>query len=231
MIAAPIPCAAIVSKAAGISSGLEALTMRSSALTLPLAASICSMSRTWNGSAALTSAPIRVAVGIASRKRPRILPAISATAPETPVILPPGRARVATSFDPTGSATPPITIGILSGAAFAASAAGVVTATMTSTFAGDEVRRHPGQSRARPAGLANLELDIALCVAHAPQRLAQQAQGRFRIGVEQHADDGPARRLRARGAATRPPRLPPPHSDHLVGLGEECHRHGEAEGL
>lgn len=50
-----------------------------------------------------------------------------------PVTLPPGLASVATSFDPTGSAATANTIGIERVASFAARAAGVVGAKITST--------------------------------------------------------------------------------------------------
>ena len=53
---------------------------------------------------------------------------------ETPVTLPPGRLRLATSPIWTGSAPAWKTIGTVVVAAFAASAAGVVTATITVTW-------------------------------------------------------------------------------------------------
>ena len=51
----------------------------------------------------------------------------------TPVTLPPGRARLATSPDPTGSDTAKNTIGMDGVARFAASAAGVAQARIRST--------------------------------------------------------------------------------------------------
>ncbi len=52
----------------------------------------------------------------------------------TPVTLPPGRARLATRPDLTGSATLTKTIGIVDVARLAAATAGVPHATMTSTL-------------------------------------------------------------------------------------------------
>ena len=51
----------------------------------------------------------------------------------TPVRLPPGRFRLATSPTSTGSLPIPKTIGIVAVAAFAANAAGVPAATITAT--------------------------------------------------------------------------------------------------
>jgi hypothetical protein len=51
-----------------------------------------------------------------------------------PVRLPPGRAKLATKPVPTGSPTPVKTIGIVEVALFAACAAGVPPATITSTL-------------------------------------------------------------------------------------------------
>jgi hypothetical protein len=53
---------------------------------------------------------------------------------DTPVTLLPGRARLATSPTPTGSAAFSSTMGIVVVACFAANAAGAEWATMTSTL-------------------------------------------------------------------------------------------------
>jgi hypothetical protein len=52
----------------------------------------------------------------------------------TPVMFPPGRARLATSPLPTGSATNVMTMGTVVVAYFAARAAGVLDVTMMSTL-------------------------------------------------------------------------------------------------
>src|SRR5262245_46654292 len=74
--------------------------------------------------AGLTSTATRAALGTRSRKSPSRLVATSATKKLIPVALPPGRARLATRPNLTGSSPTPKTIGIVVVAALAASAAG-----------------------------------------------------------------------------------------------------------
>jgi hypothetical protein len=73
--------------------------------------------------------------GNASRRSSRRLPLNSGDTVVRPVTFPPGCARLATSPAPIGSETLVTTIGIVVVALFAASAAGVLTAKITSTRA------------------------------------------------------------------------------------------------
>src|SRR6185437_14624405 len=79
--------------------------------------------------------PTTFMVGTSWTKRPRSLALRSEVIPLTPVMLPPGRARLATNPDPTGSPTDVMTIGIVEVARRTAITVGVAHATMTSTFA------------------------------------------------------------------------------------------------
>jgi hypothetical protein len=72
--------------------------------------------------------------GIASLSISSRLPLSSAEIKLIPVMFPPGRARLATSPAPTGSAMAAITIGIVRVAFWTAIAVGVVPATMMSTL-------------------------------------------------------------------------------------------------
>ena len=75
----------------------------------------------------------RLAAPTTPRKSSRRLPTISVNWLDRPVILPPGRARLATRPVPRGSATATKTIGMTDVACFAARTGGVPVATMTST--------------------------------------------------------------------------------------------------
>jgi hypothetical protein len=59
---------------------------------------------------------------------------ISSDCNESPVALPPGRARLANTPAPTGSEAMAKTIGIVCEAFFAAMAAAMLSTTITSTF-------------------------------------------------------------------------------------------------
>ena len=61
-------------------------------------------------------------------------PANSGDCKDTPVMLPPGRDKLATKPTPTGSAAPNMTMGVVLVAFFAAWTAGVAEATIRSTF-------------------------------------------------------------------------------------------------
>jgi hypothetical protein len=76
----------------------------------------------------------RCSPGIASRNNSRCLGTSVVRFNDTPVMLPPGRASVATRLLPTASATPASTIGACGLAACIATAAGVVEATIRSSF-------------------------------------------------------------------------------------------------
>ena len=72
--------------------------------------------------------------GSTSRMSSMLLPASSAVAADSPVMLPPGRARLAISPVPSGSPAGAITIGISVVARLAACTAGVSEATIMSTL-------------------------------------------------------------------------------------------------
>jgi hypothetical protein len=85
-------------------------------------------------SAGLTNTAIRAARGKSSRSSPNRFAPSSAVKKFTPVVLPPGRARLATRPSLTGSSATPNTIGIAVVADFAASAAGLLPGVaMTAT--------------------------------------------------------------------------------------------------
>src|SRR5262249_1881760 len=72
--------------------------------------------------------------GTSSRSRSSRLPARSVDRTDSPVTLPPGRARLATSPLPTGSPATENTIGIVAVACFAATISGVPEVTIISTL-------------------------------------------------------------------------------------------------
>src|SRR5262249_44600870 len=101
--------------------------------------------------AGLTSTATRTALGAKSCKSPRRLATSSPKKILTPVALPPGRARLATSPSLTGSSATRKTIGVVVVAALAASAApgtsGAITATRlpTRSVMSDGKRLYPPQ--------------------------------------------------------------------------------------
>ena len=78
--------------------------------------------------------PTRASLGTASLSISSLLVFSSTAKLESPVTLPPGRARLATKPAPTGSAPLAITMGIVGVAFFAANAGGVPETTIRSTF-------------------------------------------------------------------------------------------------
>ena len=78
----------------------------------------------------------------------------------TPVIFPPGRARLVTNPAPTGSPTPAITIGIVAVASFAAAVAGVLVLTMTSTLRRTSSAASAGNRSSLPSEEASLDDEI-----------------------------------------------------------------------
>ena len=80
------------------------------------------------------TSPTRTSFGIASLSISSLFVPSSAVRLETPVTLPPGRARLATRPAPTGSPTFAITMGIVVVALFAANAGAVPVATIRSTL-------------------------------------------------------------------------------------------------
>jgi NitT/TauT family transport system ATP-binding protein len=119
-----------VAKADSISVGLLAckITTRTPRIGAAACTSLVSVS-VWRGLAGLTSTAIVVAVGTNSCSTPRHFAISSTLMIVTPVRLPPGRARLATSPVLTGSGPTRKTIGIVWVAALAASAPGVLPPT------------------------------------------------------------------------------------------------------
>src|SRR5262249_21204341 len=76
----------------------------------------------------------RLAFGTTACSNSTLLTCSSPSKLVTPVTLPPGRARLSTSPEPTGSEGVTMTIGIVAVARLAARIAGVVSAIMTSGF-------------------------------------------------------------------------------------------------
>jgi hypothetical protein len=99
------------------------------------------------------SAATRESFGINSLGNSTRLPCSSGVLWLTPVMFPPGRARLATSPDPTGSATVENTTGTVVVAPFAASAPGVAKATMTSTPSLTRSVARAGRRSWRPSAL------------------------------------------------------------------------------
>jgi hypothetical protein len=74
---------------------------------------------------------------------------------DTPMTFPPGRAKLATSPTPTGSATFTNTMGIVGVACLAARAAGAEWATMTSTLSWTNSATSAGYASFRPCDARN----------------------------------------------------------------------------
>src|SRR5262245_14438603 len=132
-MSAPAFCLAIEPKASSKSS--EDLTMvgRTVSPKLLAAPSITLSEEGWTGLSDTRTA-IRVAVGAKACSNSTPLTCSSFSKLDTPVTLAPGRARLVTSPEPTGSAGPIMTIGMVAVARLAARVPGVVSATMTSGF-------------------------------------------------------------------------------------------------
>ena len=102
---------------------------------------------------------------------------------ESPVILPPGRARLLTKPLPTGSPMAPMTMGIVVVAFCAARVAGVPPVTMTSTFRLYQFRRQVGKALVLvPFGKAPLDhqvlaFDVAE-LAHSPRECTEVCRNR-----------------------------------------------------
>jgi len=92
------------------------------------------MSRSVNGLPTSAKIANRRRPGTISRKSSIRLPAVSGAWPDKPVILPPGRGRLATMPLPTGSPAVANTIGITDVACFAAMVGGVLCVRITSTL-------------------------------------------------------------------------------------------------
>jgi hypothetical protein len=131
------------------------------------------------------SAATRESFGINSLSNSTRLPCSSGVLWLTPVMFPPGRARLATSPDPTGSATVENTTGTVVVAPFAASAPGVAKATMTSTPQFDEVGGESRETFVAPFGPAQLQGHVlAFDVPELGEPLPQRRDVRARPGAE-----------------------------------------------
>ena len=183
--------------------------------------------------------------GSAWLSRSSILGVSSGASDVKPVMLPPGRARLATSPSPTGSDITGTTIGIVRVACWAARACGVAKATMRSTFMRTRsfarlVKRSCLPSADRYSMMNILPLDIAQ-LAHALQEgIARLAKfGRVERCGGQETDARHFRRLlgvrrkrpRQRRAAKKSDELPPLSFNHLISPREKCRRDGQAERL
>ena len=149
----------------------------------------------------------------------------------TPVTLPPGRARLATSPSPTGSATPK-TIGIVAVAAFAATRRNVtrvatITATRRRTRSAASAGSRSFWFSAQRYSIATFS---ALDVAGFLQALAERAQGfaaRVRRCAVEESDHGMPAAARAPRAATSPPR----HPEHREIPAASCPPLGSGDGI
>jgi hypothetical protein len=117
-----------------ISSGVGTLTTLSSSASEGAAALRFSTAFAWYGVGGFHRTTTRVRLGIASLRSCSRLALSSASIIDSPVTFPPGWDRFATKPNPTGSATMAITMGMVDVARRAAWVAGVVSATITSTF-------------------------------------------------------------------------------------------------
>ena len=143
---------------------------------------ICARYGLAKGSVSSANTPIRRAEGANSRISSTLLPATSAPPLDSPVTLPPGRSKLATSPVATGSPAPAITIGISRVACFAANAVGVKNVTMRSTLTTAPAwRRFPtGELASHRPSESSRRRSSGLDVARVPQAVAQRLQERLR---------------------------------------------------
>ena len=126
-----------LAKSASAASTSSAPRTNAGAISMPPtrpASWTCSRKGFVNASAGLASTPTRLTDGNISRNSSTALPAVSGPILDSPVIFPPGRARLDTRPALTGSPTETITIGTVLVACLAAKAQGVKIAAMISTF-------------------------------------------------------------------------------------------------
>ena len=175
--------------------------------------------------------------GINSRISSRVFAANSVEVPETPVMFPPGRARVETNPLATGSPAGAITMGISLVARLAATTAGVREATMMSGLLRTRVCRQFRKEAYLSLRRPNFNLDVtAFDMAKFAQRLAIRPH-QFWVGDKKHSNAGHALlrlriqrtegRLRIEKSRTRAASS----FDHLVSASEHRRRHGEAQRL
>ena len=130
------------------------------------------------GLPSLNNAPTRWSPGSASWQISSRLPISSLLNKDRPVMLPPGRARLATSPSPTASMLAAMTIGIVDVASFAAFVAGNNAVTMTSGLRRTNSAASAGSRSGLPLGPAVLDgevlaLDIAEFVQAAQKSLVE----------------------------------------------------------
>ena len=98
-------------------------------------------------------------------------------------MFPPGRARLATSPRPTGSAAPTKTMGIVVVACLAARALATPTARMQIHRQADQLGREVGEPVEVPLRIAVLKGDmLSLHIAEIAQPLDERGRGRGRRG-------------------------------------------------
>ena len=114
--------------------------------------------------------PTRASLGTASLSISSLLVFSSAAKPESPVTLPPGRARLATKPAPTGSPAFAITMGMVVVAFFAANAGGVPSNHDQINLKTNQVRRKLRQALKLLLGKPVLDGDI---LSLYPSKLAQ----------------------------------------------------------
>ena len=133
MTAPALSCAA-VAKAPAISSGVRADTPMTS-MPKPLAApSTFFATAAWDALPGFVSTAMRASPGSRVFSISTCFELRSTAMADSPVVLPPGRDRLATRPLPTGSTAAAMTIGIVRVARWAACTAAVPQATTTSTF-------------------------------------------------------------------------------------------------
>ena len=192
-------------------------SVRAAACTSPISSTVA-------GLPTLAMIASRRRPGTTSRKSSSRLPARSVDWSDSPVTLPPGRARLATKPVPTGSAAAAKTIGMIDVACFAARTTGVPEVTMTSTLsrtnsaaisAQRSLRPRPSDTRSRRCGPRS---------SRAPAAAARRRRSTGSVAEAELAPRKPdgrqlrrllrARRERPRGrrAAEQRDELAPPHS-------------------
>src|SRR5262245_27452633 len=129
------------------------------------------------GLVGLTSRAMLVAVGTSSRSTSSCFGASSTVRVATPVRLPPGRLRLATSPSATGSPAVTKTIGIVVVAAFAANAWGVPVTASHGHLAANEIRQQHWKSIVLILRPAIFDIHVlALDIAGFAQTLTERAQ-------------------------------------------------------
>src|SRR5215218_10582717 len=137
---------------------------------------------------------------MSSRRSSRRFAASSAIASDTPVILPPGRLRLATRPVPTGSPPATNTIGMVDVAPFAANA--VTLPPVVTIAAADELGSEPGEALVMSVRIAVID---AHALSFGEARLRQAAM-EFREEMRRLGPRPAAEETEKRGRRLRPRR-------------------------